>query len=33
MRVIDIIESIELSFDNYSEVIEVQGHDNVKCNG
>ena len=33
MRINDIIESIELSFDNYSDVIEVQGRDDVKCNG
>lgn len=33
MRINEIIESIELSFDNYSEVIRVQGHDDVKCNG
>lgn len=33
MKINDIIESIELSFDDYSEVIEVQGHDYVQCNG
>lgn len=33
MRINEMIESIELSFDNYSDVIEVQGNDAVKCNG
>lgn len=33
MRINDIIESIELSFDDYSEVIEIKGNDNVKCDG
>ena len=33
MRINEIIESIEIAFDNYSEVIEVQGNDAVKCNG
>lgn len=33
MKTTDIIESIELSFDDYSEIIEIKGNDDVKCNG
>ena len=34
MRLTDVIESIELSFDDYySEIIEIKGNDDVRCNG
>lgn len=33
MKIKDIIESVELSFDGYSKVIEVQGRNYVTCRG
>ena len=33
MKIKDIIESIELSFDGYSKTIEVQGRNYVTCRG
>lgn len=33
MKTTDMIDSIELSFEGYSEFIEVRGHDNVRSDG
>ena len=33
MKIKDIIESVELSFDGYSNTIEVQGRNYVTCRG